>query len=135
MVLRAVVAVLVFISISVCSFSSEVRVYKAKVIDVYDGDTFDVEVDLGFKVTVKDRVRLRGVDAPEIRTKDKKEKRKAVESRDYVRGLIEGKVVDLSVYGYDKYGRVLGDVDISGESLSGLMMKNGYARSYDGGQR
>ncbi len=43
--------------------------YKAKIIEVYDGDTFTFEVDLGFSITVKEKIRLAGINTPEVRGK------------------------------------------------------------------
>ena len=56
--------------------------YKAKIIDVYDGDTFTFEVDLGFSITVKEKIRLAGINTPEVRGKSKLE---GIVVRDYVR--------------------------------------------------
>ena len=48
--------------------------YKAKLLRVVDGDTVDAEIDLGFKIFIKDRIRLMGIDTPESRTRNLQEK-------------------------------------------------------------
>ena len=55
--------------------------YKAKIIKVVDGDTVDVEIRLGFKISLQERLRLFGIDTPEIRTRDKEEKKMGFEAK------------------------------------------------------
>ena len=50
--------------------------YKAKLVRVVDGDTIDCEIDLGFDITVRQRVRFAGINAPESRTRDLEEKKR-----------------------------------------------------------
>lgn len=83
----------------------------AKVIRVYDGDTFTVEAYPWPGITANTKVRVNGVDTPEIRGKCEAEKQKAVEGRDFVKGLILGEMVFLENVKYGKYaGRVVADV-------------------------
>ena len=64
--------------------------YKAKVVKIVDGDTVDVDIDLGFGVTLKDeRVRIMGIDTPESRTSDKVEKVFGLAAKERVKQLIE----------------------------------------------
>lgn len=81
--------------------------YEAKIVDVYDGDTFTFYIDLGFDIWVKSKIRLRGVDTPEVRGD---EKIFGKEVRDYVRELILDKFVRIVVYKKGKYGRYIADV-------------------------
>ena len=67
--------------------------YIAEVVKVYDGDTCTCVVDLGFKLSARIKVRLVGIDTPEIRTKDLEEKKKGKETRDWLRERILGKKV------------------------------------------
>ena len=53
------------------------------VVKVVDGDTVDIEIDLGFSLTKKERVRLAGIDAPETRTKDLEEKASGIEAKEF----------------------------------------------------
>jgi len=78
--------------------------YKAKIIDVYDGDTFTFEVDLGFSITVKEKIRLAGINTPEVRGSSKIE---GIKVRDYVRSIILGKEVVIQVFKKGKFGRYI----------------------------
>ena len=88
--------------------------YSAVITNVYDGDTLTADVDLGFKTWAKKvKLRLAGIDTPEIRTKDPQEKIKAIEARDRVRELCLGKEVVIKTHGKGKYGRWLTTIQIS----------------------
>ena len=62
--------------------------YKAKLVKVVDGDTIDVTIDLGFDVSVKKRVRFEGINAPESRTRDLKEKALGLAAKDRVKCIL-----------------------------------------------
>jgi len=85
--------------------------YNCKVIKVVDGDTVDVDIDLGFGVWLKkQRVRLYGIDTPESRTKDLEEKKCGLFAKDYlVNSLGEEAVLRTRKDGKGKYGRILGE--------------------------
>jgi len=110
---------------------------SAKVIKVYDGDSFSVEAYLWPGITAKTKVRVIGVDTPEIRGKCEAEKRKAIEARDYVKGLILGEVVFLENVKHGKYaGRVVADVKLEGgDNLAAMIISQGLGREYHGGAR
>ncbi len=110
---------------------------SAKVIKVYDGDTFTVEAYPWPGLEAKASVRLNGVDTPEIRGKCEVEKQKAIEAREFVKGLILGEVVQLENIKYGKYaGRVVADVIVDGgESLADKIIAQGLGREYHGGTR
>ena len=63
--------------------------YKAEVTRVVDGDTIDVELDLGFSILMRARVRLLGIDTPESRTRDLEEKKFGLAAKDYLKHWIE----------------------------------------------
>ena len=111
-------------------------VYAAKCVKVIDGDTLDLDIDLGFHVIIRQRVRLRGIDTPELRGPDKARAEKA---RDEV--ACYAMDVDLIIRTErdktDKYGRMLADVwvDELVTSLSDHLVGRGLARRYDGGKR
>jgi len=109
----------------------------AKVVKVYDGDTFTVEAYPWPGITAKASVRVNGVDTPEIRGRCESEKRKAREARDFVKGLILGEVVFLQNVKYGKYaGRVVADVKLEGgASLATRIISQGLGREYHGGRR
>ena len=109
----------------------------AKVINVYDGDTFTVEAYPWPGLEAKASVRVNGVDTPEIRGKCDAEKQKAIEARDFVKSLILGEVVYLENVKHGKYaGRVVADVKLEGGgSLAQKIIDRGLGREYHGGRR
>jgi len=109
--------------------------YKAKVLDVYDADTITLQIDLGFCISVKEKVRLIGIDTPELRTRNEREKALGYEARDYVRDLILGKEVTITTEKKGKYGRYLANVFYDDININNELIRLGYARAYDGGTR
>jgi len=109
----------------------------AKVVKVYDGDTFTVEAYPWPGLEAKASVRVNGVDTPEIRGKCEAEKRKAIEAREFVKWLILGETVFLENIKYGKYaGRVVADVKLKGgSSLADKIINQGLGREYHGGRR
>ena len=90
--------------------------YRAKVIKVVDGDTVDVDIDLGFGVWLKDeRVRIMGIDTPESRTRDKVEKKFGLAAKARLKELLGATPIlktQVGKGGEDmkgKFGRILGD--------------------------
>jgi|LakMenEpi03Aug12_release.lakeMendotaPanAssembly.Ray.scaffolds.fasta_scaffold122382_2 micrococcal nuclease len=113
--------------------------YRVKrVAGIVDGDTIDVDIDLGFNISYSQRVRLAGIDTPESRTKDKEEKALGLESKEFLKKAISSaKDVVIKTEKPDsseKYGRVLGWVflDGSNKSINEIMIDEGYAWSYLG---
>ena len=103
--------------------------YKAIVISVYDADTITVNIDLGFGIwTFKQKVRLYGIDAPEMRGPERAD---GIESRDWLREKILDKKIVLKTKKdkTGKFGRWIGDVYLPGEeiSLNEQMVRNGLA--------
>jgi endonuclease YncB( thermonuclease family) len=113
--------------------------YKVKEIaKVVDGDTVDVIIDLGFGLSKKERCRIAGIDTPEKRTRDLKEKKYGIEATEFMTELLdkaENLIVRTEKDG--KYGRMLGwfYCDNIDGSLNNLMIEAGYAWSYDGGTK
>lgn len=113
--------------------------YRVKEIKkVIDGDTIDVDIDLGFNVSYSQRVRLAGIDTPESRTKDKFEKSLGIEAKEYLKyKLKDAKFIVIKTEKPDsseKYGRILGWLYIDGETVSvnDQMIEDGYAWGYLG---
>jgi len=112
--------------------------YVKKVNKVVDGDTIDVDIDLGFDISFSSRVRLAGIDTPESRTADKMEKALGLESKEYLKKAIEAaKSVVIKTEKMDsseKYGRILGWVFLDGsdKSINQKMIDVGYAWGYLG---
>ena len=112
--------------------------YVKKVTNVVDGDTIDVDIDLGFDISFSSRVRLAGIDTPESRTSDKAEKVLGLESKEYLKSKIkDAKSVVIKTEKMDsseKYGRILGWVYLDGSDISvnEQMISEGYAWGYMG---
>jgi len=109
-----------------------------KLLNVVDGDTIDVDIDLGFDISLSKRVRMAGIDTPESRTSDKFEKSLGLEAKEYLKKhlkdakeiLIKTELPDSS----EKYGRILGWVYVDGatKSINEIMIEDGYAWGYMG---
>jgi len=87
--------------------------YNAKVLNVVDGDTFDVEIDLGFHIIIRQRVRLAGVDTPEMNSSDTTMREKAKEAKKFVFDKFlaaKNQITIESVKPADKFGRYLARV-------------------------
>ena len=109
--------------------------YKAKIESVYDGDgSFDAIIDLGLNIFIKRKVRLYGVDTPEMRG-EQYQAAKVV--RDYVRELILNKDVTIKTKKdkSGKYGRLLACIEIDDIDLSTRLIELGYAKEYLGGTK
>ena len=110
--------------------------YRCKVSRVVDGDTVDVDIDLGFGVWLhKERVRIIGIDTPESRTRDKVEKRFGLLAKEFVEDFFKIGDVILTTKKYDakgKFGRILGDFKCNGRTLSKVMIEMHHAVEYHG---
>ena len=119
--------------------------YKISPLKIIDGDTIDAEIDLGFDIKVKKRVRFMGINAPESRTRDLEEKAKGLAAKDRVKALLDGcKNVQLKSHGIGKVGRCLGEImldmvdgseKLTLVSLNELLISEGHAVEYHGGKR
>jgi micrococcal nuclease len=113
--------------------------YRVKTLtNVVDGDTIDVVIDLGFDISFTSRVRLAGIDTPESRTKDLKEKALGLESKEYLKKKLENAknivIKTEKVNSSEKYGRILAWIYLDGEtkSVNHEMIEKGYAWGYLG---
>ena len=109
-----------------------------KVTGVVDGDTIDVDIDLGFDISYSQRVRLAGIDTPESRTKDKAEKVLGLEVKQRLKDILtNASIVVIRTQKPDsteKYGRVLGWLFVDGaeKSVNESLIADGYAWGYMG---
>lgn len=114
----------------------ETYVYNAKVVKIIDGDTIDVDIDLGFDIVLKkQRIRLYGIDTPESRTKNSEEKKRGMLSKNYVISKMPvGSSIKLVSHERGKFGRILGEVFEYNKttSINEEMCKEGYAVPYKG---
>ena len=119
--------------------------YKISPLKIIDGDTIDAEIDLGFDIKVKKRIRFMGIDTPESRTRDLEEKARGLAAKDRVKALLDGcKNIQLKSHGVGKFGRCLGELHIDmvdGKekmtlvNLNELLISEGHAVAYNGGKR
>jgi endonuclease YncB( thermonuclease family) len=116
-------------------FSLGGKSHFAKVSSVYDGDTVKCIFGFGGEMFVWN-CRISGVDTPELRTRNVLEKAHGYVARDRLRELILGKVVLLKCGEFDKYGRLLIDIELSdGTNVSKWLVQEGLAFEYDGGTK
>ena len=117
--------------------------YRCVILRVIDGDTVDVDIDLGFSVWLKDqRVRLAGIDTPESRTKDLAEKAHGLAAKSRLSELLPqgGKFEIATMISKDnselheKFGRILGDFVIpsTNNTANNILINEGYAVPYTG---
>ncbi len=118
--------------------------YSATIGRWVDGDTVDLDIDLGFDIILRDqRVRLSGVNTPETRTRDLAEKARGLAAKEYVNKMApSGSKVILRTTKYDakgKFGRILGQILFeSGNGkyvINELLINEGHATEYHGGKR
>ena len=114
--------------------------YFVKSIDrIVDGDTIDISIDLGFDLTKKERVRLAGIDTPETRTKNPKEKEMGYQATEFLEmHLMESSKLTVRTEKDGKFGRMLGWLyksDKDTMSINQIMIDKGYAWAYDGGTK
>ena len=118
--------------------------YKCKIRKVVDGDTVDIDIDLGFGVWLNDeRVRIIGIDTPESRTSDPIEKIFGLAAKERVKHLLGDGATLLSKVKGDgneemrgKFGRILGDFRTPhGDILTSKLMEEGHAVAYSGGNK
>ena len=110
-------------------------IYKIKVTRVIDGDTIDADIDLGFDVTLSKRIRLHGINTPETRTRDKKEKALGLKAKARLIEIIEASDHELYLRSMDqgKYGRCVGvlfEKNFDDESINDMLLNEGHAVPY-----
>ena len=110
--------------------------YKTKIRRFVDGDTVDVDIDLGFDMIFsKQRIRLYGIDTPESRTRDKEEKFYGKLAAQFLKDQCKkGSCITLRTYldKKGKYGRILGEIIVDGVNINQLMIEEHMAVEYYG---
>ena len=118
--------------------------YRCTVLKVVDGDTVDVDIDLGFGIVLTDeRVRLMGIDTPESRTSDKVEDLFGELAKARLKEMVSGRSgpilkTQINKKGEDmkgKFGRILGDFVVDGKMATEILIKEGHAVKYFGGSK
>jgi len=115
-------------------FSLEGNRYVAKCIDVYDGDTITVIFKFNHKYQ-QFKIRMMGYDSPEIRTRNKEEKKEGLKAKKVLADEILDELIDLECHEFDKYGRLLGTIYIDGRNINQFMIDEGYGYKYMGGTK
>ena len=118
----------------------EKYIYRGKLDRVVDGDTVDALIDVGFDIWIKKRIRFKGIDAWESRTRDLAEKAKGLEAKARLIELLDKVSAKpgffrIRSHGLGKYGRLLGEIYIGNTNLNNEMVKKNYGYSYDGGTK
>ena len=116
------------------SFTAALYTYKVnQVLRVIDGDTIVVNIDLGFNLSLTETIRIKGIDAPETRTIDYKEKVRGIASKAFAATWFQGKQLLIKTTKDDKYGRMLGDFICveTGDVFSEVMLTANHASTYD----
>ena len=110
--------------------------YRCKIRRVVDGDTVDIDIDLGFGVWLhKERVRIYGIDTPESRTRDKEEKKYGLMSKKFVQERYPVGSDAILITHKDatgKFGRILGELKYNNTTINKKMITEGYAVAYHG---
>mgnify|MGYP003109342554 FL=1 len=108
--------------------------YPCVITKIIDGDTIDVDIDLGFDCWVhKQRIRLYGIDTPESRTRDLEEKKYGLAAKAFVEKFIPlGSTALLNTKEKGKYGRYLGDFKVKNQWLCTELLKHRHAVKYEG---
>ncbi len=114
--------------------------YRCKVVKIIDGDTVDVDIDLGFGVWLKkERIRMFGIDTPESRTRDLDEKKYGLMAKEFITKLLDdegGIVLKTRKDAEGKYGRILGELwrttDFADKSINDYMIEKHHAVAYHG---
>ena len=114
--------------------------YQCKIVKVIDGDTTDVDIDLGFGIWMhKERIRLLGIDTPESRTRDKEEKKYGLAAKKYLTEMLNdegGIVLKTKKDAEGKFGRILGELwrttDNADKSINQYLVDEHHAVQYYG---
>ena len=108
--------------------------YHCVITRIIDGDTIDVDIDLGFDCWLhKQRIRLYGIDTPESRTRDLEEKKYGLAAKAFVEKFIPlGSTALLKTKEKGKYGRYLGDFKVKNQWLCTELLKHRHAVKYEG---
>ena len=103
--------------------------YQAAVTNVVDGDTVDAVIDLGFKVTTTQRLRLARVDTPE------RNQPGWAEAKNFTDSFLKGKQVIVRTTKVSKFGYYLAEIYVDGQNISDALIKSKHGRYYDGGTK
>lgn len=104
--------------------------YNALITNVVDGDTVDAIIDLGFNVNLNVRIRLAGINTPEMKDKDLLIREKAKQAKEFLSNKVLNKNILLDSKGLDKYGRWIGTIHLDEEVINKSLIDSGLAIPY-----
>lgn len=113
------------------------RIYSfdAIVTNVVDGDTLDLNVDLGFNIYTNIRVRLAGIDTAEMNSSNAENRDRGKQAKALLVDMINGKKVFVHSHKRDKFGRYLVDLYLDDKNINNILLENGLAVLYFGGKK
>lgn len=112
------------------------QISRGLVVHVYDGDTIHIVGRVKYNPELfKFSVRLNGLDCPEMTSKDPEEREMAIKAKTYIQERVENKYVVLNQVKLDKYGRLLAEVTLDGDSINQELINKRLAVVYDGGTK
>jgi micrococcal nuclease len=109
--------------------------YRCEIVKIIDGDTVDVDIDLGFGVWMrKERIRLYGIDTPESRTRDLEEKKYGLAAKEFLTKWLNAGNITLKTHkdAEGKFGRILGELWYSDININQKMIDEHHAVAYHG---
>lgn len=110
--------------------------YEIQVTNVHDGDTVSANILIWPQIVIDTNIRLKGIDTPEISSKSRCEKDLAIKARDFLDQTIKSSkkciLIDPNTTETKYAGRFGGDIICDGVDISNLLIKNGYAKPYNG---
>ena len=113
--------------------------FNARLVRVVDGDTIDADIELGFSVFMRDRIRLMGIDTPESRTRNLQEKSWGLAAKHRLIELLAETDGEFTLVTEDmekgKFGRVLGTIEINGKDANQTLIEENFAIPYEGGNK
>jgi micrococcal nuclease len=113
--------------------------FNANLVRVVDGDTVDADIELGFSVFMRDRIRLMGIDTPESRTRNLQEKSWGMAAKHRLIELLAETNGEFTLVTEDmekgKFGRVLGTIEINGKDANQTLIEENFAIPYEGGNK
>ena len=113
--------------------------FNARLVRVVDGDTIDADIELGFSVFMRDRIRLMGIDTPESRTRNLQEKSWGLAAKHRLIELLAETNGEFTLVTEDmekgKFGRVLGTIEINGKDANQTLIEENFAIPYEGGNK
>lgn len=114
-------------------------IYTRKVTEIIDGDTIKVEMidESDLIADLEYSIRISGIDTPEIKTSSKCEKELGLKAKEFLKNLIlTDRYINIINPAWDKYGgRILAKLEVKGQSIGDIMIKNGYAIVYNGDKK